>query len=504
MGNGGGALTASSPMRKLSSTSTSSPRHGTLLSDYVDPFDDLQSVLADPRLREKFAAFCRFSFSGESYDFYKACEDYENAVSESERTRIAKSAVDRFVRENAHEQVNLSAEQRRLLIAAVENPREEAVITLTLLQAKREVYDLMRRNFFARFVAKEKDDESRVRMREHFAGVFSGLFKSTGMDAYLTILDHFNFVQQDTTLVANFIGRRIEVVLSNCSALSTSATDFNVEFALPSLVTLTSAMSSLFLIFQVDARIRHDFAQELKTEVLAPIYDLQRSVDSTLRTIQQENKQFVDRLQAARKRVEEARDAETQAAHAKRAAERALAEDEAKKAKDAQIKKSKAAVEKCAAAFDQACEARQEAEIRMVSTESDSAQEVQAAMDALQSLALYRMETLQSLLSRAVLSEQHVLHNFDLLLSGLLSECARVDALADLASFADTVGKQAVKARRNSVANGQSPPRTLGGSANRLAVPVATPSTPAAVRAAGTVPMAQPGIERRTSISRIV
>jgi len=166
------ASLSNSPVRRASNVSAatagSAQRRQTMLSDVADPFDDLQSVIADARLRDKFAAFCRFSFAGECIDFYNACEDYENARSDAERTNLAKDIVSKFIRENAPDQVNISAEQRRLLISAVDNASDEAFVTLTMLQAKREIFDLMRRNFFARFVAKEKDDESRIRLRERW------------------------------------------------------------------------------------------------------------------------------------------------------------------------------------------------------------------------------------------------------------------------------------------------------------------------------------------------
>jgi hypothetical protein len=103
-------------------------------------------------------------------------------------------------------------------------------------------------------------------------------------------------------------------------------------------------------------------------------------------------------------------------------------------------------------------------------------------MDSLQSLAMFRMETLQMLLTRAVLSEQHVLHNLDLRLSGALSECNAVDPLADLAAFAESVGKAASTLRRASVARGAPP--TMGAASQHssppLGVPVAVPSSPSA------------------------
>jgi hypothetical protein len=371
---------SAAPQRPVSSTSTqvtsSSPtaRRATVMSDMVDPFDDLNTIMQDARLREKFAAFCRFSFAGECMDFYSACEMFEESVSHSERMRMAGEIVDKYVRENASDQVNLSAEQRRLVTSAVDNVSDEAYVTLSILQAKREIFDLMRRNFFARFVAKERDEETRLRMREHFAGCFSGLFRTSGLDAYLAIVEHFALVQQDTTLVANFIGRRIDLVLSSSSALAVSASDFRIDVRLPQLKTLAGAMRSLFLLFDVDARTSQQFAEELRVYVLAPVYELQRTVDATLNTIKNQNKQHVERVLGSRKLVDQTRELESQAYKIKSGAASVVADYEAQgpKAKDAQVKKARGVLEKATKDFNVACDARQDAEIKMVSAESDA------------------------------------------------------------------------------------------------------------------------------------
>ena len=109
----------------------------------------LGDILSNIELRYKFRVFLKERMSVESLMFYESIELYEKIDDPKWRKRAAEGLISKFVMEDAELQVNISSVcSTRLLRITKWEPNSFA-------EAKSEIYDLLKTNFFAPFVARE-------------------------------------------------------------------------------------------------------------------------------------------------------------------------------------------------------------------------------------------------------------------------------------------------------------------------------------------------------------
>ena len=451
----------------------------------------VQDVLADPPRRERFRALLKFSYADENLDFVEAVEALEALEPGRELVRTASQIVDRYVRESAERQVNLSSEQRRLLTTAMDNAtdagdahaKDQAAFVLEALRiGKAEILDLMRRNFLGKFLLKERDEEERARQRAMLSGCFAQLWRTHGLDAYVAVMSFAPALQGDAALVNSFLSTRVDRAVAESDAAKQLAAQFKTAALVQHLPSLAKAIRAVLDTLDVRVRSLTEFADEVRMSVLGPMLALQKDVDSVMKQVSDANEKRVAEMLKLRAAAKKALDAETAAfrvAEAEAAGANAPPQAGAKAVKKTQSNLSKLEKDKAAAS-----EARVAAEVALVSAESVHAGEFLAVMDQLQSLFLHRCDTIQTLLTRAVLAEQTYLSRLELRLSGAIGECTNVDSHADLVAFADAMSKRAKEERRRmSVAAppsagagaGKSPPKPAGASGVPPGAPVPAP-----------------------------
>merc|ERR1719491_482897 len=144
---------------KLTPTTTHDAQHeaachaATLLTSRVLT---LAHMLEDKPLCERFAAFLASEFSGENLAFHQGASAFldasEAAPHERQRRRSEAGAlINHFVRPGSAEEINLPAGLRASLLEAFSTVDEEDLVT-QMRSARREIFKLMERDSFSRFL----------------------------------------------------------------------------------------------------------------------------------------------------------------------------------------------------------------------------------------------------------------------------------------------------------------------------------------------------------------
>jgi hypothetical protein len=427
--------TTSNNVPNSPSSSSSSPSRSS-------PLDTIEGVLSTPRLREKFRAFVKFAFAAENLDFYEACEKLDSITNDTEFKTQAKTLCERFVQENAPEQVNISAEQRKVLVSACMEGDDVQFMRFGFTIARKEIVDLLKRNFHARFRAREHDGEERARQRELLSGCFSQLWRTNGLDAFITVVNSSVAIRNDTQILIDYLSFKSDHAKQEIAQLAAAGQAFQHRaFQVPSLRSLAKAMRTVLDTVFLHIKSLNEFIDEFTLYVFQPLVQLQKDVDIGFAQITSSNNSRVSQILALRSQAKRAQDMETAAYQASEALK-----NEATNPKSP--KKTKSAYEKALKDYETASAARVDAEIKMVEAESTHAEVFGTAMDTLQSLFLHRIDTIQLLLQRCVLAEQTTLSRLELRLSSVISDLAEVDSINDLVAFAEQSGKTASTDRR--------------------------------------------------------
>lgn len=109
----------------------------------------LGEILANPSLRYKFRQFLKERQAVESLMFYESIELYEKIDDVKWRKRAAEGLMAKFVMSDAEFEVNISGACRERLLRTTKWDKE------CFGEVKYELYDLLKMNFFAAFIAKE-------------------------------------------------------------------------------------------------------------------------------------------------------------------------------------------------------------------------------------------------------------------------------------------------------------------------------------------------------------
>mmetsp|Transcript_10285 Transcript_10285/g.12387 ORF Transcript_10285/g.12387 Transcript_10285/m.12387 type:complete len:228 (+) Transcript_10285:141-824(+) len=127
--------------------------------------DNLAIVLDSKKLRRRFKDFLMDKFAIESYLFYDSLELYSKIKKQQWRTKQGTLLLNKFVAEGSQYEVNLSGKVRDELL------NTSAFTASTFDEAKAEIFNLMKTNFFDNFckwLAGDDEhtvDERRVTMK---------------------------------------------------------------------------------------------------------------------------------------------------------------------------------------------------------------------------------------------------------------------------------------------------------------------------------------------------
>ena len=109
----------------------------------------LGEVLTSSELRYKFRVFLKERHSAESLMFYESIELFEKIQDPKWQKRAGEGLISKFVMEEAELAANISSHCRTKLLRVTKWELH------TFDEAKSEMYDLLKSNFFAPFIARE-------------------------------------------------------------------------------------------------------------------------------------------------------------------------------------------------------------------------------------------------------------------------------------------------------------------------------------------------------------
>lgn len=133
---------------------------------------ELSQVLNSPRLRAMFRAHLKALYASESLMFYETIELYETINKESWRKRAGEGMVKRFVDPSSKYAVNISSRTIEKLLSLKTFEKE------SFDDAKKELYDLMTTNFFAKFIS-ENFDGGAANLAEYYESIKKGMPRAT-------------------------------------------------------------------------------------------------------------------------------------------------------------------------------------------------------------------------------------------------------------------------------------------------------------------------------------
>ncbi|XP_035829034.1 regulator of G-protein signaling 10-like [Aplysia californica] len=122
----------------------------------------VDKLLQDPVGVEVFSEFLRKEFSEENILFWKACEQYRQLTSDSERNAEAGVIYGRFLSPTADDPVNVDGVARSHTRTFLDNPTVDMFDV-----AQKQIYQLMRRDSYVRFV---KADLYKNKLMEEMEG----------------------------------------------------------------------------------------------------------------------------------------------------------------------------------------------------------------------------------------------------------------------------------------------------------------------------------------------
>ncbi|XP_005802485.1 regulator of G-protein signaling 2-like [Xiphophorus maculatus] len=112
--------------------------------------DSLKTVLSQKSGRSAFRDFLKLEFCEENLEFWLACREYRSFDSLEERTQIAASIYEEFIREGSPKQVNLDSYTRETIRQSLEEPGSSCFAV-----AERKIFTLMENCSFPRFTETE-------------------------------------------------------------------------------------------------------------------------------------------------------------------------------------------------------------------------------------------------------------------------------------------------------------------------------------------------------------
>jgi hypothetical protein len=186
--------------------------------------------------------------------------------------------------------------------------------------------------------------------------------------------------------------------------------------------------------------------------VLSRLQEMVDHMDSTLTNITTGVQKKYAQILALREKAKQLGQAELTAKKTVVEASSKLAELEALgKKKEKEAKKQASVFEKVKIESRQLESGRSECELELAITESDASEDFAQALISLESLALYRLDTIKDTLAKIFFAEQTVLTRMGLKFQTSLTESSKMDTIRDLLSLAQDVEKVSMQRRHLSV-----------------------------------------------------
>lgn len=436
---------------------------------------DLESLLKDPKHRKEFHKFCENALGAESMDFMDALDVYDKLKDPAKKLEACDHIIKVFIEQDGEKQVNISSEQRHQIIKLYnkKGPKDPPPKGL-FDEARFEVFKLLEKNFFKRFL---KELEKKT-------GAFTALFGLFGLDGWNAVVSHFGTVMTDHERTLLGLKLRLQRAEAQQNAIEESLRE-SLIVSTTVASTTTAALRRTYASINMQIGALSLFSEELKEEVIKPMTELSLKVKTDLDAIVKSVAEPVGNLEFIRKLIAAAN------VRAKRAQEvvDSLAWDQAtgvnpnatqsgasiagsvespqavpkggkRQSFGAAVKQNMQAAFKIAKdkldANGQQPEVVEEVlspeeELKAAKNEiveCEKAQETceenmtkafEAALDKLESLELYRLETTKKILRHAALAEHELFKTMKRVLEEMGNASRKIDAASDIKAISNAL-----------------------------------------------------------------
>jgi len=190
----------------------------------------------------------------------------------------------------------------------------------------------------------------------------------------------------------------------------------------------------------------------MKKSVLVPLQIMSETMDQSLADVKQALGPRVDQVLALRSLAIKLGSQETSVKTTVVNMSRYLAELEAQgKPKEKELKKQVAAFDKIRAEAATVERNRANTELELAMKESEASEDLLGAMLQMESLALYRLDTIKTCLSKLAYVEQSALTRLNLKFEGVLTDCLNLNSLQDLIAMAEDVQRVATESQERTM-----------------------------------------------------
>jgi len=409
----------------------------------------LMQVLQSTKWRNEFREYLKFSFAEENLDFWEAVERFEGIPNNrmDERRKAFAKIMERFVVEHSQEQVNLPSHQSRQLLDIYEDMKDEAadaVIDANVFEsAKREIFDLIYRNFFSTFVAAQQQKALRQQQAAEMKGSFAAIWNHAGLEGYNHIVDGFQPHIQDLEQLKGFFSGLQDQTLAQLQALRALIEQFPAMHGshgeIPPERTLGRIVYKLNSGLSRKMTILMEFNHDVDNFALKPIQELRETVANSLKNIQDGAKAAIKDMLDSRAQLRDAMRKEAEVFRTNKP----TVDDFEKNPKP--TKKQTSAAEKAKREIQSAQDHREALELNVSQIETAHTEKMLVAFDSLESLELHRLDTLREILTQYTLAERSAQSKIEIGVNTVLAECFEMDSiqeLVDLAKNASSGGNQ--------------------------------------------------------------
>mmetsp|Transcript_18375 Transcript_18375/g.34007 ORF Transcript_18375/g.34007 Transcript_18375/m.34007 type:complete len:579 (+) Transcript_18375:212-1948(+) len=418
---------------KLTKTISSSvkPRQlRTSISIENKELKSLDQILDSEQYRGEFRKYLKFAYAEENLEFYEQVGEFEKASHNGSKegvNELFNRIQETFVLEGAPKEVNLPSYQRQALRDIYNQLSREGVLVTEVpnhsklfLDAKREIFNLLERNFSDAFVKSLNDQASRLRQIEETRGCFTTIWRQEGAAGYHELLRRAesNLAQLVETIkflhaIVAFYANQMEELSSFQRGFPFYQRVFDQKTAMPQN-SLDQVLYRFVKSEQRRERVQRELLGEIYTVVIYPLEQLHQTLSSGIRGVREKADETVAEVVAMEQKVVRA------------------AQSEVKLRERVSGKRSEDA-------YNRATKIREELQLKQSVLEAESEPCMLQACEELESISLHRLDSERQVFTRACLVGRSSLSRHAMTLDALLFDCIEMNPVLELQQVARKV-----------------------------------------------------------------
>jgi len=350
----------------------------------------LEEILADKEFRGNFYDFLETALASENLAFVDALDALE-APGGNTPQAVAKIMAD-FVVAGSPREVNISSAQRTALT------KLKAPKPADFAEAKSTILSLIETNFLKRYLrdAMEK------------TGAFAALYATLGLDGWHVVLEHFGPVKTDLERCEAAFKSRLKQAEVQIEIIRKELESASREVAETKQPMFGAVLNRTYRLSVVRLERLVFYSEELKDQVLAPLAELARKLQSDLNLIVKQASRNIQLMDEARTLLSAVK-----------------TDFDGARAKGVPTEALKKQLIECESAFEHA--------------EVVNAKPMEAAMAKLESLELYRIEEQSRIIRHALLAENMMHADVKRAIAELDALIKAIDVDSEVQQLADEV-----------------------------------------------------------------